>query len=207
MNMGFDVIEALESSVLMSTFVLLSFAILISTVLLLARRAFDERTAEVEGAKELLGVHFAAIDTIVDDPAVSDDLKDLIVSFSKSVTKKEFALACAQQVASEELPIPSEVSARMAEAAVELKELGGHRPDLRDAFTKAVLTGFTSMTLRWPSTRDAVVKLHVANTLRKPLKSSSKETLLAENGLNETIDLASRVFAAKSSGANMACAA
>lgn len=202
-------VDALEFSVIMSSFVLVLMTVLASALFLLAKRFLEERAAEVDGARELLDAHFAALDRINDDPAVSDQLKDMLISFSVSVTRQDIALACALQVQSKKLPLSEDVSKKMTEVSNELKELSHHRPDLRDAVVDTVVTGFTSMMMRWPATREAVVRLHVANTLRKPLSSRSKELQSQDNGVSETIDYASRVFAARNAsfGVQSACAA
>jgi hypothetical protein len=104
-------------------------------------------------ARNSLERHFKAIETVVGDTAVPEDIKVVLTQFSSAIGQKAVAREIAYAILRNEKPVLSEERRRKIDSLVEeLRRLSDERPDLANAIVDVIEFGFAAMVLRWPET-------------------------------------------------------
>ena len=104
------------------------------------------RAVELEATKASLEAHFAAMNAIVDDPALPIGALKVIVDFSDVISTRDECESFAEYF------IRKNGSSRQKtpDWFAEMESLQSSRPDIVENFMMAMTTGFVAMFLRWP---------------------------------------------------------
>lgn len=113
------------------------------------------RIEELKAAKSALIAHYNAVEHLTDDPAISDDLKLILLSMANGVSNRNVARLVAKEFANGTLFKPMKRPDMFISG--ELDALRRTRPDLIDELEIAIKSGFLAMFLRWPDTAKIVM--------------------------------------------------
>lgn len=116
-----------------------------------------KRTRQLNQAAELLDQHALLLERFLDDRASPSDLKRLLITVSDTMTERDAVRRFAKWASERPLTEPpSNEDTRATEAA--LTALRGHRPDLADDFTTALLTVVSGALMSWPESAELLEK-------------------------------------------------
>ncbi len=127
--------------------VVVSLTTAIVAVLQMLRSRSYRRTIELRTAKRSLEAHYDAVDDIVNDPALPDSAREMIVNFTEVLSNREL---CRQFVSH----FMSLGNAKFKEGptpvwAADMDKLRRSRPDLVERFRTAQSSGLVTIFLRW----------------------------------------------------------
>ena len=105
-----------------------------------------KRAGQIRTAAELLRDHYAALDEFLSDPAAPDAMSDMLIAFSDAASDEESGLHLARMIWEGDAATGPESS---REILAELDDLRRHRPELANAFERAIGTGVIATFLRW----------------------------------------------------------
>jgi hypothetical protein len=107
------------------------------------------QVAQLVEAAELLESHARALETFLDDPLPSLDLKRLLLSFSDAMADRGIVAKLTEWAASRPLDQSLDSEETLAVQGA-LDAVRAERSDLVENFTVAVLTAALGASLRWP---------------------------------------------------------
>lgn len=125
-------------------------AVVSSYLKFLAQR-HRQRADELAAAKTALIAHYDAVDKLTDDPAISDELKLVLLTVAEGISNRSVARLVAREFANGTL-FKHGNRAGKNPFKDEIEALGRSRPDLVEAFSVAMKSGLLSLFLRWPET-------------------------------------------------------
>lgn len=137
-------IGSLELATLAST----TIAVLVLLNMLKSR--YKRRFRALSATKVALSAHYAALEQVVDDPALPVGALEALVEFSDAIHNPE---AC--EVITDFILAGGSNQRRLKNDPawfVEMYNIQRTRPDLFENFNKAIGSGIVAMFLRWPST-------------------------------------------------------
>ena len=105
------------------------------------------RTTELKRARDALEIYERNLDTLLDDPATPDTVRDLLLRFDRGIGNRSAAHYLATSVFRKD-PMWFENS-EPSPAIVDARALRSHRPDLYQAWINTVQYGFEALMLRW----------------------------------------------------------
>jgi hypothetical protein len=105
-----------------------------------------KRAGQIRRAADLLHDHYAALDEFLSDPAAPDAMSDMLVYFSDASSDEESAHQIARMICEVDAAAEAESS---REILAELDDLRRHRPELANAFERAIGSGVIATFLRW----------------------------------------------------------
>jgi len=151
-----------------------------------------KRRQQLEAAQRALIQHYDALRKILNDPAPTLALKDMIVEFSDAISNREIAerlvTSFCDAAKSQKF---SKASADDSKFINEIDALRISRPDLSDAIAQAVATGFMAMVLRWNKSAamfESTMSMVVSNPRQEIIAAAKtareQRKLSASNDLN-----------------------
>lgn len=107
------------------------------------------RAMELETAANALSVHYAALDAVVDDPALPTDALRFLVRLNHVISDHEACVEVTDHMA--DLAAGNGAGDRPKWAA-EVDQLARTRPELVEAYRDATMAGMVALFNRWPGT-------------------------------------------------------
>lgn len=135
------------------------------------RTRLRRRAIELQATKSALDAHYAAMNAIVDEPALPLGALNVIVDFSDAISAHDECESFTEQFISKNSPSRPKVP----EWFLEMEALQNSRPDIVENYVKAMTTGFVAMFLRWPK-HASKFELVVADFMA----DSRREAVMAE---------------------------
>jgi hypothetical protein len=149
-----------------------------------------KRRQQLEAAKMALIQHYDALRKILDDPAPTPAIKDMIVWFSDGISNRIVAehlvTSFCDAAKSHKL---NKATADDSKLIKDIDTLRISRPDLADAIAQAVATGFMAMVLRWDKTAtmfESTMSMVVSNPRQEIIAAAktAREQKKMTNGHN-----------------------
>lgn len=141
-----------EAHILLPAITVLATAGFASVCLRLRSRVYLDRLRDLKIAKRALSDFYKSVQIVVSDPAVSDEIKLLLLTLSEAVPDREAARYLVDEVVADS----QRESKRRASADDSLviagRNLAKTRPDLAEEVVKAFKSGMLAIVLRWPET-------------------------------------------------------
>ncbi len=153
----------------------ISVAIAVYVVVWEKRRRFRRRTRDLRAVGMAYEAHCSALEAVLNDPALSDALKDSLVSFSEAVAQRKIASAVSRSLINGEL---FQKGNEPFSFSAELDSIRRTRPDLSEKIAVLIHTGTLIMFLRWPETSVLFQQFmaEMASDTRKDFAVASKVT-------------------------------
>lgn len=112
------------------------------------------RAYELRIVEKILLVHYDNLDYVFEDPAPSDDMRSFLLFVSDSISDRKMARLICEVFTEEDCRSTSAkgMSSKAETLVSELDNFRKTRPDLVEAFEKALSSGIFALTYRWPET-------------------------------------------------------
>ncbi|MGR9188848.1 hypothetical protein [Rhizobium leguminosarum] len=141
----------LEANVILPAVTVLAVTGFVVGCLRMRAKMHRERAEDLRIAHRALDTFYRSVDKVVGDPAVSDDLKLLLLSMGEALQDRAAARYVVHEILMNGFPTRrnGSDSDSIAEGA---RALAKSRPDMAEEIVKAFKSGMIAMILRWPET-------------------------------------------------------